>query len=176
MNFTYLRELCWFIFYLIGPGHNILYENIGTDQVVHWQRVRELRENHGFDAKEVLHKIVHLLLLPPNPNLPLPNNPHPNLPNNPKITETIQPLPPHPIKPLTLVQKYLIPYPSDVIIDMITVSTYNCPKGYEPYTSARWEGTKEGCLCQTSLGEYDYVHVLPVLFWLCLGGVYVEVD
>lgn len=45
---------------------------------------------------------------------------------------------------------------------MITVSTYNCPMGYEPYTSAQWEGTKEGCLCVTTLNQYDYVHVLPV--------------
>lgn len=65
---------------------------------------------------------------------------------------------------------------SDVIIDMITVSTYNCPKGYEPYTSARWEGTKEGCLCSTSLNQYDYVHVLPVVMGLLLGIMYDEIN
>ena len=44
---------------------------------------------------------------------------------------------------------------------MITASTYNCPEGYEPYTSASWPGTKEGCFCEVSLTDYDYSHVLP---------------
>lgn len=48
-----------------------------------------------------------------------------------------------------------------MIVDAITTSTYNCPAGYEPYSSAEWHGTKEGCLCTTTLLDYDYIHVLP---------------
>jgi hypothetical protein len=60
----------------------------------------------------------------------------------------------------------------DVIVDMITVSSNNCPQNYEPYTSASWVGTKEGCLCATTLNSYDFIHVIPVIRHLVRGNAH----
>ncbi len=30
----------------------------------------------------------------------------------------------------------------DVIINITTINSYNCPEGYETYTSYEWPGTK----------------------------------
>lgn len=59
-------------------------------------------------------------------------------------------------------QKYLHPH-TGIIVDIMTVSANNCPEPYEPFTSAEWPGTREGCLCSATLNAYDFIHVIPVI-------------
>lgn len=49
------------------------------------------------------------------------------------------------------------------IIDIKAVSTMNCPQGYESLIDYKWDGTSEGCSCQTLLNNYYYQVILEVL-------------
>lgn len=64
----------------------------------------------------------------------------------------------------------------DVIIDIVAVSSYNCPEGYEPYAFTEWPGINEGCVCETRLNDYDYIHVLPVSIEIEVGKMLRKID